>query len=319
MTNGVIIDQAYTGPQDLQAMIDLIKARPLARAADYPGVLDLQEMLAVPKIQAFSRRWMDSGGKLAGFVILDADKNSASVIFEIAPAWKGKALERKCMAWAEVSIQQAYPSYRGKYLLEASVCSDNIECIATLEQLGFKRQLGGAVHMERSLDDPIAEPQLPAGFIIRPLGGEAEAEDWVRLHRAAHGTENMTVEYKLAMMRTPYYDPALDLVAVAPDGVLAGYCVCFIDKEENTLAGRKNGYTDPIATHPVFQRRGLSKALMLSALALLKERGMNTACLGTDSQNIAMLQTAGSVGFWTTKNVFWYNKPVHQEQRADSL
>jgi ribosomal protein S18 acetylase RimI-like enzyme len=121
----------------------------------------------------------------------------------------------------------------------------------------------------------------------------------------------MTVEYKLAMMRTLYYDPEMDLVAVAPGGMLVAYCVCFINVEENTLTGHKHGYTDPVATHPDFQRRGLSRSLMLTGLALLKDRGMDTACLGTDSQNIAMLGSAGSVGFRITKNVFWYGKPIH--------
>ena len=96
-----------------------------------------------------------------------------------------------------------------------------------------------------------------------------------------------------------------------PDGILAAYCVCFIDGEENALTGQLHGYTDPIATHPDFQRRGLSKALVLAGLSLLKERHVQTACLGTSSDNVAMQLTAESVGFHVTKNVFWYNKPIH--------
>jgi hypothetical protein len=50
---------------------------------------------------------------------------------------------------------------------------------------------------------------------------------------------------------------------------------------------------------------------MLSGMALLRERGMDTAGLGTSSQNAAMLRTAASVGFQVTKHVYWYNKPIH--------
>jgi GNAT superfamily N-acetyltransferase len=310
MIGAVVSNRAYTGPHDLQAMIDLIKARPRDRMADFPGILDLQEMLIVPKIQACTRLWIDPFGHLACFAILDMDLDSANLTFEVAPDWKEKRLEADIVAWAEAFVRKTRLTKVGIFLLEASANSDNVACIALLGQLGFDRQAVGAVHLERSLADPIPKSQLPAGFIIRPICGEAEAPDWVRLHRLAHGTENMTVEYKLSMMRTPYYDPEMDLVAVAPGGGLAAYCVCFIEVEENALTGKKRGCTDPIATHPDFQRRGLSRALMLRGLALLLERGMDTAHLGTSSGNIAMIQTAGSVGFHITQNVFRYGKPI---------
>ena len=312
-------NRLFAGPRDLEAMIDLVKASPSDRAFDFPGVLDLQEMLALPLIQAHTRLWIDPFGQLACFAILDAGLDSANLTFEVTPSCREKGLETRAIAWAEDSLRQTHPAGTGKYLLEATSRSDDPAGIALLEGQGFSRQTEGAVHMERSLADPIPQPQLPAGFVIRPIHGESEAEDWVRLHRAALGTENMTIEYKLAMMRTPYYDPEMDLVAVAPGGELAAYCVCFINVEENALTGRKRACTDPIATHPDFQRRGLSRALMLTGLALLKDRGMDSAHLGTSSGNIAMLQAARSVGFRITKNVFWYSKPIHLGKKEGGI
>ena len=52
------------------------------------------------------------------------------------------------------------------------------------------------------------------------------------------------------------------------------------------------------ATHPDFQRRGLARALLLTAWHELKQRGMHTAVLGTSSENLAMQQVAQSVGFF---------------------
>ncbi len=310
MANYVVYDRAYSGPHDLQAMIDLIKARPLDRFTDFPGILDLQEMLAVPGIQACTRLWIDPLGQLACFAFLDMDHDSANLTFEVAPNWMEIRLAADVISWAETSIRRTRLINEGIFLLECSAYSDNFERIAGLKNLGFERQAGGAVHLERFLADPIPQPQLPAGFSIRPLHGEAEAGDWVRLHRHAHGTENMTVEYKLSMMRTPSYDPEMDLVAETPGGELAAYCVCFIEVEANALTGKKRGCTDPIATHPDFQRRGLSRALMQRGLGLLQERGMDTAHLGTSSGNIAMIRTAESVGFHITQNVFRYGKPI---------
>jgi mycothiol synthase len=101
----------------------------------------------------------------------------------------------------------------------------------------------------------------------------------VVLHRAAFGTPHMTIEGQLSWMRMPEYDPTLDLVAVAPDGALAAYVLCSISEQENLLAGRRVGYTDSVATHPKFQRRGLAKALLVKGLNLLRQRGMEIAGL----------------------------------------
>jgi mycothiol synthase len=306
-----ITGRAYTGQQDLQAMLGLVRERPRDQITDYPGILDLQEMLVVPEIQAHTHLWFTPGGQLAYFAILDMDSASGNLAFEIAPDWKGKGLEDNVIAWAENFIQQACPANPHAFLLEAGTRSNNSARLAELERMGFERQAVGAVHMERSLADPVAKPLLPPGFIIRPVQGEAEAEAWVGLHRAAHGTEMMTTGYKLGMMRTPYYDPDMDLVAVAPDGTLAAYCVGFISVEENAITGLGNGYTDPIATHPDYWRRGLSKALILTELSLLKERHMETACLGTSSDNIAMQRTAESVGFRITSKTLRFDKTIH--------
>ena len=309
MVDKIAYSRGYRDPSDLQAMLDLVKKRPGDRATDFPGILDLQELLALPEIQASSQLWFDPVGQLACFALLDRDQTSVSVIFEVLAGFEGNEFEEIVFSWTNDLLRSTFPKEKGVFLLETRTADPYR--IAWLERSGFERQPGGAVHMERALDDPILDPQLPAGFRIRPIHGEAEAEDWVRLHRAAHGTENMTTQYKLAMMQTPHSLPDMDLVAIAPDGRLAAYCVSFIDVEQNALTGQKRGHTDPVATHPDFQRRGLSKALMCNGLALLKQRGMEIACLGTGSENIAMIRTAESVAFHITRNVICFGKSIH--------
>lgn len=111
-------------------------------------------------------------------------------------------------------------------------------------------------------------------------------------------------------MRTPEYNPELDLVAVAPDGALAAYCFCQISQQANARTGRNEGYTDPIVTHPRFQRRGLARALLLTGLRRLKQKGVEFAALGTSSENIAMQRTATSVGFGAQSTKLWFARPV---------
>jgi mycothiol synthase len=99
-------------------------------------------------------------------------------------------------------------------------------------------------------------------------------------------------------------------VAVASDDSLAAYCVCWISAEENALTGRKDGHTDPIATHPAYQRLGLAKALVLTGLSLLKDRGIQTARLGTARDNLGMLRTAESLGFRIVSETLWFSKSI---------
>ena len=70
------------------------------------------------------------------------------------------------------------------------------------------------------------------------------------------------------------------------------------------------GYTDPVATHPAFQRRGLARALLLTGLQLLKQRGVDTAVLSTWGENTAMQQTAKSVGFGVQSTTILFAKQV---------
>jgi ribosomal protein S18 acetylase RimI-like enzyme len=117
----------------------------------------------------------------------------------------------------------------------------------------------------------------------------------------------MTIEERRAMMSVPDYDPALDLVAVAPDGCLAGFCVCGIPAEENAATGRSDGYTDPIGVHPDFQGQGLARALLLTGLRLLRECGVDRAVFGTSSENAAMQAAARSAGFQLESSKVWFS------------
>jgi mycothiol synthase len=88
------------------------------------------------------------------------------------------------------------------------------------------------------------------------------------------------------------------------------YFTCQIFREENAKTGRNEGYTDPVATHPEYQGRGLAKALFLTGLRLLRERGMETAVMGTSSENEKMQRAAKAVGFRVESSTVWFAKPV---------
>ena len=66
----------YTNAPDLQAMIDLLyTVRPANRLNDYPGEINLREMLATARQQPHTRLWFSSDGSLAAFALVDAYNN----------------------------------------------------------------------------------------------------------------------------------------------------------------------------------------------------------------------------------------------------
>jgi ribosomal protein S18 acetylase RimI-like enzyme len=303
----------YSGAADLQSMIDLLVAvRPADRITDYPSIVDLREALALASVQISTRLWYDADG-LIGFAFVDPYNG---LRFELDWQAADPDLESEMVTWGEQCIRRAMQECGQSPILHASCRNDDTERIALLERYGFLMQETRTLHMVRPLGKPIPTPQVPVGFHLRHVAGEQEVRALVALHRAAFGTERMTVEERLAMMRVPEYDSELDLLVIAPDGRFAAYCMCSISQEENERSGRNEGYTDPIATHPDFQRRGLARALLLTGLSSLKQRGIDTAVLYTSSENVAMQRTAEAVGFCVRSAKLWFAKPVSQDGSA---
>ena len=304
-----ITKRLYTNQADLEKMIELTKKRPLSHILDFPSILDLQEMMGTAARQANTVLWETEVDELIGFAILDKYEQSAYLIMEIEPE-QGAEFGNEMIAWG---VERLRPLPPKRYELIASVREDDTDKSTLLLQNGFVQQTWGSVSLERPLQNPIPKPQIPVGFTIRSLAGEDEVPAWVAMHQAAFGTQNMTIDERLAMMHTPDYDPALDLVVEAPNGELAAYCNCIISSAENEVSGRKLGYTDPVATHPRYRRQGLATALILHGLQLLHARGIQTASLGTSSRNNAMQKTAEATGFCVVRKKNFFAKEIGTE------
>jgi mycothiol synthase len=301
-----IASRLYANETDLTRLIEFLPvARPAAWVGDYPSATDLREMLCQADLQVNTRLWFDSHDRLIAFALVDAFHN---LLFDLDPNAASAELDDAIMQWGLACLKREPQADDEEATLDAVCREDDAARMAWLTRHGFQPQALRTLRFVRSLSDPIPDPQLPTGFSIRSVNGPAEVEALVALHRTAFGTDNMTVEERRAMMSGPDYLPELDLVAVAPNDRLAGFCVCGISAEENAVTGRSEGYTDPIGVYPDFQKRGLARALILTGLKLLRERGLVYATLGTSSENVAMQAAARSTGFQLELTKVWFTK-----------
>lgn len=299
----------YNGEPDKLAVLALRKrCTTPENVTDYPSMTDLHELLNPLRSEQHKHiyLWEDEAGQIVA---------SAQVLFPycnlyflIDPAYWQTSIKDEIVVYAREAIRRFNQEHGEEHTLDVPCRDTDEQKMQFLLDAGFERQSIETAVLVRSLLEPFPSPQLPSGFRLRHVAGEHEVEQCVELHRAAFGTQNMTVESRLSIMREPDYDPEGDLVIEAPDDTMVAYAICAIHPEENAQSSRKWGYADPISVRPAFQRRGLGTAVLLAGLRYLKERGAEEASFTTSSTNTAMLGLGASVGFHKLSSSVWFAK-----------
>ncbi len=182
---------------DIQGILNFIKRLP-----DEATITDLSENLLLDSVRETVRLWYQ-GSKMIGFAFIDDYDN---LQFETDPDNPFVDLEKEILEWGITCMKKRYNVTGVDNTLDYCCSSSNTQRIALIEKFGFERQSVRTLLYQRSLDLPIHEYPLPEGFSVRCVEGEHEVDRLVTLHRAAFGTENMTTEQRLAIMRAPGYD-----------------------------------------------------------------------------------------------------------------
>jgi mycothiol synthase len=168
--------------------------------------------------------------------------------------------------------------------------------------------------MVRHTLDDIGVPDLPEGIEIRPVAGrlqlrqlfdadmEAFADHWGGFDASDAAFEGWITD--------PDYDPALFMVAWDGDEI-AGAVTNVIAHHENEELGRRRGLLDSVFVRRPWRGRGLAAALVRHSLALLRERGMDSAWLGVDADNPnGALRLYENAGFVVDVRGTAYRKPM---------
>ena len=160
--------------------------------------------------------------------------------------------------------------------------------------------------MQRSLADDLPRASLPPQLELRPPLPEHYRAIWdanVESDRDNWGHAAPTEESYLAWIRTPGLDPSLWRVAWDGNQV-AGAAI-------NVVHEGAWGETDDLLVRRPWRRRGLGRALLVASLHLFKARGLTTAGLGVDAENLSgALRLYESAGFCPYQRVASYRKPM---------
>lgn len=138
--------------------------------------------------------------------------------------------------------------------------------------------MNSAILMRLDLDRPLPQPQWPDGLALAPFA-MADAPVVHELMQIAYAGGGGAVSASFGQWwkstRTdPEFDPELCFVARATDGVIAGFALCWT-----------GSFVKDIVVHPDYRRRGVGKALLLAAAAMLKARGNAKVGLKVEAGN----------------------------------
>jgi len=307
-----VYDRPYVSAADADRALDaLLVQRAGGRPDCYPTMYRLR-MLLISRLWSPERNahvWSDSEGRLWGCALLLQGRPD-SPRFELAcithPRAPDTLLADRMLPWARARGQEIAEERAAPIMLEHEVGDHEAATIALLVCHGFTPLTAQALYMARPLDTPLPEPVPAASFTIRALAGRDEVDAYLALYNQVSMPLSRT--HRLALMDTPDHSPALDLVAVEPDGVLTAFCECSISKREWRTGERQAGWIDHVGTRPAMQGRGLGRAITLAGLQRLQASGADMALLATHSANARAQRLYEHLGFKTVGKGLWLAK-----------
>lgn len=295
----------FQGEADLEQMKALVRALAAEGARSYLQVGDLlwgmyQNTIFDP--YQHMRLWRDERNDLLAFAWFDP--RPGSIMWYLDPRRdQDVALEEEIFTWAEQHARDLAPGDVPDMLLHAESFMDDAARAAFLARHGFAPTNEHAMlFMQRDLALPIPDASLPAGWTVRHVGGEAEYQERVDTHREVYHPSRVTLEAYRRLRTVSGYTPALDLVAVSPEGRFGSYCICWLDPTN------QSGEFEPVGTRPAFRRMGLARTVLLEGFRRLKERGARIAIVCTNADNAAAVPLYESVGFRVVRRNVKYVK-----------
>jgi mycothiol synthase len=271
---------------------DRIEALVRAFPEDHIHVVDMRYRLSAP---AFADRevrwWEDERGALIAYAVWQPEFRTLDYGCDSGVA--GKGLAASIVSWAvEWFEDRARSEGSNQTCWIKTLERSPLELSVVLEARGFSRCAWSSVRLDCDLSLRIDPSRPPPGFRIRRAVDRGD-EELAALHRAIFPKVGMSDGWRRTMMSLSDYCPDLDLVAEAPDGALAAFCVGWC----TTLPAGSLGEIEPLGTHPAFRGRGLGRAVLLEVTRRMQVAGVQRVSAKTWDDNLGAMHCYKSVGY----------------------
>jgi mycothiol synthase len=234
------------------------------------------------------RLWFD-GAAPVGFAWLSPIGGVSILV--VPERSDGAELEAEMLGWAEERRRTVPAGDGGHLTLTATAFAHDTRRIALLTQRGYDRIGTPMYQFHRPLSDPVVAAPLATNITIRQVGEVPEWEARVEMHREVWHPSKVTLDAYRRLRAVPGYRPEFDLVAVTAQGLVASYCICWLDPLTQT------GEFEPVGTRSAFRRQGLGRAVISEGLRRLQEHGATQAIVHTPHTNRGARALYESVGF----------------------
>jgi mycothiol synthase len=173
------------------------------------------------------------------------------------------------------------------------------QALATAAGMTRQREL---LIMERGLDDELPEPVVPAGVEIRTFVPGQDEQQWLRVNAAAfarHPEQALIDSDDLAdRMAEPWFDPKGFFVAMTNDTMVGFH---WTKQHQDQL-----GEVYVLGVTPSAAGRGLGKALLVTGLRSLQQRGSTHVELYVEADYRAAIELYLTYGFTTVNRDVMY-------------
>jgi mycothiol synthase len=254
--------------------------------------------------QRLTALWEDASGQLVAYALIA--QPGCVLTFQVHQEAQGQGIEEEILAWGLAQTQLIARTRGTPRELWCRCHEVERERRSMLEAAGFQPLFEPDLRLVHDLAHPLPAVSLPEGFSLKHGVTPLEFDAYQELHQAVFDGISMNMDEH----ESSGYQSELDLIAVGPTGQFEAFCQCELKHITDRRSERLLGAVGVIGTRPKLQRQGLSRALLLTELNLLHERGATGAYLETPESNEPAQRLFASVGFTHLSTWQWYTKTV---------
>jgi ribosomal protein S18 acetylase RimI-like enzyme len=157
---------------------------------------------------------------------------------------------------------------------------------------------GGIFEMARDLHAPILKVRQPVGITVRRWKIEtvAEQEGYIAAHNEALPGSALALGDFQYFLGSRHWAAGCAIAAFDGDK-LVGCVSAYPDIDGNRERAAQIGFTEDVFVRPAWQGRGIGKYIIATALAYLREQGLDEACLQVSVANRNALRVYEDLGY----------------------